>query len=377
MKLRDNVGQTLVFIALALFAILALAALGIDVGYMYSIRHELQRSADAGALAGASRFIEPGSQWSANPSDPVMVIADARARSFAALDPVATTPLDPVAEVDVAFPSQDRIRVTTRRTAPLFFARVLGRNSQLITATAVAEAAAADRSVQCLKPWGIPIPWNDYTPDDRFDPNGTPPETIIPIDTVPAGYKMILKVGEPINKQGQLDLPTLQQEAGHFFALSLCEDSGAADYRERIRNQCLDQCSVDNNTHVSLEPGNMVGPTKQAVDDLISQDADGEWNPGAAGDPDRVGEWVAGSDPKYGGWQNSPRLVKIPLYNPADLVNQGRTDILVAGFAAFWLEGYDTKQGTVTGYFVPSTVLGSSTSGPSPGPVLKVLRLVE
>jgi hypothetical protein len=41
------------------------------------------------------------------------------------------------------------------------------------------------------------------------------------------------------------------------------------------------------------------------------------------------------------------------------------------------VEGYESKQGTVTGYYLPATALGSSDQGPTTGPVLKVLRLVE
>jgi uncharacterized membrane protein len=58
MKQRNR-GQILVLFVLALVVLIGMAALGVDVGYMYSVRHDLQRCADAGALAGASRFI-PG-----------------------------------------------------------------------------------------------------------------------------------------------------------------------------------------------------------------------------------------------------------------------------------------------------------------------------
>jgi len=91
----NDKGQVLVFLAISILVLLALAALGIDVGYMYSVRHELQRSADAGALAGGSRFIEPDASWSPNPSDPVMAGADARARDYATRDLVVNSTLDP------------------------------------------------------------------------------------------------------------------------------------------------------------------------------------------------------------------------------------------------------------------------------------------
>ena len=368
---RRNRGQVLVLVALAIFVLLGLAALGIDVGFMYSVRHELQRSADAGALAGASRWIEVGSQWSSNPSDPVMVASRERAKDYAIINKVAPTPLDRLTEVAVDFPSQDRIRVTTQRTAPLFFARVLGRDNQVISATAVAEAAVADTGVRCLKPWGIPIPWNDTNPaNDKFDPG----ESVKSLASIPSGYLMILKVGEPFNKKDQVDLTALQQESGHFFGLSLCADTGSSDYRKRIMDNCVDDCAVSQFDNVTLKPGDMVGPTRQAVRYLLDQDT-GDWS--------STQNTIVGSS--YGtNWKDSPRFVKIPLYDPNQILHTGRTEMMVAGFGGFWLKGFEESEEngkpmyTVSGYYIGEIAPGgASGSGPGGGPVLRYLRLVE
>ena len=85
-----NRGQVLLVFVAALLALLGIAALGIDVGYMYTVRHELQRSTDAGALAGASAFFD--GSWS---DAAIRALADARARAFASKDKVATSALSP------------------------------------------------------------------------------------------------------------------------------------------------------------------------------------------------------------------------------------------------------------------------------------------
>ncbi|MGE5662848.1 MAG: pilus assembly protein TadG-related protein [Deltaproteobacteria bacterium] len=369
MRKRDR-GQVIVVFALALFVLLGFAALGIDVAFMYSVRHELQRCADSGALAGASAFFD--GDWA---SDPTRAEADARARVFASRDNVVTSSLDPLSEVSVDFPAPDRIRVTTQRTVNLFFARVLGRPTQFINASATAEAAVADTGVKCLKPWGIPLPWDDFslnTPETDNNLKYDFGEHVYSIDDMPAGYKVILKVGEPFNNPNNLDnLSSLQQESGHFFALSLCDDSGGSDYRNRISDNCYDDCAIDNNTPVDLKTGNTVGPTRQGVDQLIAQDPDAELVEGS--DPVTVVGSRWGTD-----WINSSRVVKIPLYDPSEMLRQGNTEMTVVGFAGFWLKGYDTAQGTVIGYYIPSVAIGaSSTTGPSNGPVLRTLRLVE
>ena len=145
-------GQVLVFVALAIFVILGLAALGIDVGYMYSVRHELQRSADAGALAGATPFAtQDWNDVSARAS------ADALAREYASKDPVVRTPLNPNTEVVVTFPSDryGHIAVDTSRNVNMFFARIFGIQNRTITAHAMARVTNTDQKA-CVKPWAIP-----------------------------------------------------------------------------------------------------------------------------------------------------------------------------------------------------------------------------
>ena len=56
--IRGNRGQVLMLVALMLVVLVGFAALAIDMAYMFSVRHELQRCADSGALAGASWFID-------------------------------------------------------------------------------------------------------------------------------------------------------------------------------------------------------------------------------------------------------------------------------------------------------------------------------
>ena len=53
--------------------------------------------------------------------------------------------------------------------------------------------------------------------------------------------------------------------------------------------------------------------------------------------------------------------------------------LVVAGFAGFWIERIDQHQATVIGRFLPMKAFGQSggPAGPTAGPVLKILRLVE
>ena len=388
--IRSDKGQVLVLVALAIFALLGLAALGIDVGYMYSIRNELQRSADSGALAGASVFTT--ADWNLQTTKDQ---AEARAKEFAIKDKVAQTVLT-LSDVAVGFPQVDHIEVVTSRTAALFFARVLGMDNKLITARAVAKAAVVGSNVpvNCIKPWAIPYPWLDdpaYGLDHQGNLNGlydgtpAPGETIYKtcVDNVNGiglcpGKQLIVKIGTPNDNTS----PSGQQSAGQFFIIqgNLGGENwytGGAEYRYYIGNGCFD---VDMSLPLDLMTGDKVGPTRQGVQDLIDGDRGARWD-------DTLNRPTGGS----GGydsdntWTSSPRVVRVAIYDPS-VPMLGSTDghgthtYVPSGYslAGFWLEDLGA-QGTVTGRYIPAEAFGvpGQTPGPETGTELKVISLVE
>src|SRR6266478_4049525 len=53
-------GQTIVLVAVSMVSLLAMAALAIDLTTLYVAHGEIQRAADAAALAGAKAFVDSG-----------------------------------------------------------------------------------------------------------------------------------------------------------------------------------------------------------------------------------------------------------------------------------------------------------------------------
>lgn len=373
MRARER-GQVLVLFALALVALIGMGAIGIDVGYMYSARHELQRCADAGALAGASAFLVE--DWA---SEAGRTIADARGRAYASRDNVVTAPLDPAGEVQVSFPARDRVQVDTTRDVGLFFSRLFLGPSRQITAYAIAESSVADRNVRGLKPWVIPYPWEDTNGNGRYDEGETvhtdcPPGVVDPSSYFCQGTRVILKIGNPYGSPGSDSLagtPSLQQESGHFFALDF--GSGASGYRDSIENTSgTSGPAISKGDYFPLETGNMVGPTTQGARTLIQMDPDSTWNQTA--NLPESGSYSVDGD----AWMNSPRIVRIPIYDPREPPATGKSEVHVAGFAGFWIERIES-QGTIIGRFVPVLVTGGGgpSEGPVEGPVARTLRLVE
>ena len=200
------------------------------------------------------------------------------------------------------------------------------------------------------------------------------------------GSLRILKPGKPSD--------TL--ESGHFFGLDFSDivqncppevtvNSGAAFYEYMIKHPCACETKISQSEPlptIDLKPGDMVGPTIHAVAPV--PDGEGMPDPSLmASDPDAVWDYSANlpSSPLYPGenWQKSPRIVKIPVYDPTAPPPSGKSEISVARFVGFWIQDIlvnPTGQGTVVGRFVTLSATGEA-GGSESGPSLKILRLVK
>lgn len=145
---RGERGQTLVLVALSLFSLLAMAALAIDVVTLYTARTEVQRAADAAALAGAKAFVDSGVT-----TDPDNLTRQGLAQSMAnsiigtllAQNKVGGSPPvlvgTPIFDFSTARKGNPQITVTLQRTGlPIFFARIWSQALASVTASSTAEA---------------------------------------------------------------------------------------------------------------------------------------------------------------------------------------------------------------------------------------------
>ena len=119
---KDERGQAIVLMVLALVVILGMAALVIDVGNWYHTKRRLQGTADAAALAGAQKL----------PDDPSG--AQAMALSYANQNGGDVAGANIV--VSSTDQANDTISVRARKTDPGFFSGVLGIASADIDARA-------------------------------------------------------------------------------------------------------------------------------------------------------------------------------------------------------------------------------------------------
>jgi Flp pilus assembly protein TadG len=139
-------GNIVVLSAFLLVAMMAMAAFAVDLGYIADAKNELQRSADAGALAAAARLPNTSAAVSAavnctnNNKNTITPALKAQDIVFGFWDRDTGTFHNPR-------PSgrpYNSVKITLKRTTAngnplnLFFGRVLGKTSTDVTATAIA-----------------------------------------------------------------------------------------------------------------------------------------------------------------------------------------------------------------------------------------------
>jgi len=201
-------GVTLALVALAIFSIIAMAGLSIDVGTLYQASAEAQRAADAAALAAARVISMSGitgdpanasSSWQqicGGTSSPATQAAAAVAQqnliggaapppptvTYSASAGSAGAGQSDCSTLGAAFGVNPVVTVKVTQTSlATYFARIWGRTGSSVSATASAEVFNPSNSgiyaggmvpvqPRCVKPWMVP----NYDPQH---PLGSPPCT--------------------------------------------------------------------------------------------------------------------------------------------------------------------------------------------------------
>jgi len=194
--LNQRRGNIIVMTALLMTGLIAFAAFAIDLGYLYAVRVELQRCADASAIAATWELIDKDGKAGTATTAGLTTTASTKASQFANLNLVANSaPALGSGDVTVGYianpssPSdslvttpagklpnavQVRVQRTTAQNGqvPLFFARVLGYDQHALTAQGTAAfvssfsgfKAPTDGDTLNILPYALDVDtWNNLT----------------------------------------------------------------------------------------------------------------------------------------------------------------------------------------------------------------------
>ncbi|MDZ7338025.1 MAG: pilus assembly protein TadG-related protein [candidate division KSB1 bacterium] len=301
---HDQRGSALAVSAVALFIALLVCGLAIDVGGILVARSQLQAAADAAALAGARGLLN-GRESAITTAQHVFASNRMQNRQLW------------LGADEVLFPGLGQVEVSVTRSVQLFFLQVARMRSVDISARAVAALGTA-RKIVGMKPWAVPdLHW---APGDevvlKAGPQGEVPSWRYPVCFPP------LNKGTPI--------------------------TGAAAYQEAILNGS--QVSIEIGDQLLVETGDMVGPTRQAVEQLLAMDPDA---------------WLSESGiqgSRFPG-DSSPRICKIALIDPNALPEPGRGTVTVVRFGVFFIEGMQGQ--SLVGRYMRAATIGEIGGGGS------------
>jgi hypothetical protein len=149
-----------------------------------------------------------------------------------------------------------------------------------------------------------------------------------------------------------------------YFSYAIGDVTGADAYRWNIANCNTTIMGFDD--LLLMEPGNMVGPTIDGIDELIAKD------PGAY--------WDTTSNKPVTTMSPSPRVVAIPLYDPVyydtGKKNGRYADLKVVNYLGFFITGRSGNN--VYGRITPISGLITGNGGPAPAAAFPMaIRLVE
>jgi hypothetical protein len=228
-------------------------------------------------------------------------------------------------------------------------------------------------------------PDGSWDPTDTFDPpadNYRYPGELGPNDpgtgfkAPPAtpndyGLELVLKVGNPHD--------TINP--GWFQALDLgvC-GHGASCYREEIAT-CVGPSPYGIGDDVPKKNGNMVGPTRQGVEDLIALDPNADWDP--------INKQIINScvGPPYTcslpGYTQSPRVVAVPVFDLELYLQTGGPGngtvrmVNILGFFVDRMGGWHNND--VIGYLINKKELYDPSKGgvPAGASFVKAVHLIR
>jgi len=382
----DQRGSTLAFAAVALTALVSVGALAVDLGMLYKARADALHAAEAGALAGASAFVEIHDRDDAEDE------AEDRAVEFATANRILGSPIA-AEEVSVEVLPGQKVRVTVDRDGiGTWFGRLLGTQSSDVQARAAALVEEGD-DVSCVQRLMIPDMWDERSGEDldgddledsnedwefrgdrdRYNPNqhgfgtnfrnGRPDQSGIRY-TADFGRRMTLNPVTTTSGNGDRGLnsydfwtfddePVTESELVQAFQDCGDETVNLDDEFEVYRPR--DWTSARNTI-------------RQILRNRISADGSTRWNQST--------QSMQSSLPD---WRSSPRVIKVALYNPEQMEDwgSGNEEANFNNVALFFLESVDNSNNITGRFLYYVTGNGTGDDDEDGGSLVKHVRLVE
>jgi Flp pilus assembly protein TadG len=283
-RLRNRDGVALVLTVFFLTVLMGAATLSIDLSSMYLFRTQLQRTADASALAGAiglGKGEGTNAQTSITNQNHLNKVGD----STNTLVTMTAGTWDGTFHAgNWTDATANAVRVTVQYPGKYSFGRFFGKTTQMLHASAVAVHGSSPTS-NCVRPWAVP--YRDLL--DHLPGGTTFPITheLTAAEVATLANATIADVIE-LNQSGTDGAPH-QMRAVSFPPLEYAsspyqgnpDPPSANVYRSEISESCADLANrigargVSVGDYLNGASGQMTGPTEDGVNELLCGDKKG------------------------------------------------------------------------------------------------------
>ncbi|SIN80274.1 Flp pilus assembly protein TadG [Halodesulfovibrio marinisediminis DSM 17456] len=349
--IQNERGAVGVIMAIVLVVVLGFVAFGVDVGLLRAKRAHLQKAADIAALAGGRSLMVEGADLAAVTVEALDYghanLSDSDVPTAALKDGDVTYYLD--GTPNTTDPNQIEVKISRTAARGNFLATIFGSvlNVDSFDVTAASRVEIANTcSSKCLKPFTAPdkFTFTDNNGNGALDTkNKTEMDSIVVqgYSEADLGTQIVLRLGTITGKNpsytpsqfNAVDFPPVNKGT---------PVKGASEYRDNIAG-----CSGSNSTssveigdEILLEPGKMVGPTRQGINDLVSQDPYARWST----NENKIVNSL------YANPLDSPRVAIIAFYDPLLPPRPGRGTVFVNNLGAVFIERMQGDE--VTGRFI-------------------------
>lgn len=391
---KSEKGAVTVIVAVTLTALLAVAALTIDVGLLYQERRQLQTAVDAAALAGAQDLGENKGYTQTQATAQQYVIENSQVSPDS---------------IEVTFPSASTIHVEAETTRELLFARVGGMQASNVKATATASYGAAT-AVANLAPFLVPLQFvSTHVGEGNsgvFEFGENRPMDPFSKTAILDGSEIIYTLTF-INTESDATSVTITDPVpdGSVYVQGSADNNGVYDATTKTVTWHITSVAAGDSIAVSftvraIDPPSSIKNTAQAENGKgkkFNATTSGaaqkgffwltDFNSGSGGTPDYV-DWILNGYPEEvgpGSLANGEGMkaslkyaleermaidptVVIPVYDYTERGGSPGT-YHVVGFAEFVITGFDLNGSpkSMTGYFTTGTVVAGAGGGPPPG----------
>jgi len=368
----------MILVAISIVALLAMAALAIDVVTLYVASSEIKRAADAAALAAAKGIADSGvttlcaaASAPCTAQDPNFLSAQTLATNMANAAITAILAANTVAgsapsctncPVAANWSNQGNPTVTVslkQTNLSTFFARIWGKTGSTVTASSTAEAYNPSNNSSytpiapvVVKPWLVANLDPDqggaqFIQSSNLVESGVIGEGLyLAADCQPFSFNPPCTLNPGAITKGQYVPAQVTSNAGNNVCPSSC--LGASDFEQSI--ECADvattySCGAGGASwDQSVYPGGASGPTPPGVECLIHAGGTG---PNVGQDtlnvlfPNGPPQITTNSGP-YSGYlvSTSSSIVTLPIVDPAS-VSQGNPSVTVVGFMQVFINWVD------------------------------------